>query len=174
MQFPKKNRSIIALALIQALLLHCAAGTASGAAKVHVINVHFESEGNIIKVHYDLLGPGDATASVGMVLKRESDHNLLYTPKNVEGDIGDKIPTGSDKIISWKLESEFPEGLQGNDYYFEINVENVSASEGLPWFSIGAGVLAGAAVIWFVANSSSSNQSINNSGASFPMPPGRP
>ncbi|HLX12577.1 MAG TPA: hypothetical protein VKS81_07175 [Bacteroidota bacterium] len=138
-----------------------------------VTNVQFETKGDTVTIHYDLVGSPDAVYRIGVVLKKESDQTLRYVPKEISGDIGDAISAGTNKTIIWNLSDEFPRGLDGNDFYFEIGAEDLSPSTSIPWLGIGAAAVAGAGVIWFIVSSKPTNQSASNL-SSFPKPPGRP
>ncbi|TLY29940.1 MAG: hypothetical protein E6K56_07575 [Ignavibacteria bacterium] len=142
---------------------------------IRAINVKFTSSENQIVIHYDLLGPSDAKPEVTVRLKKESDRAFIYTPKNLTGDVGMGIPPGLGKAIQWDIAKEFPQGLAGSDYYFEVNLNGGEQSGGgsaaLTWIGAGAAVL-GAGILAVVLAKNHSEPPPQ--GSSFPAPPGRP
>ena len=146
----------------------------AGSDDIRAINVKFTSSENQIVIHYDLLAPSDAKLEVSVRLKKESDRAFIYTPRNLTGDVGMGIPPGLGKTIGWDIAKEFPQGLAGSDYYFEVNLnggEQSGGSDALTWIGAGAAVL-GAGILAIVLSNNHGGSS--NSGGSFPAPPGRP
>jgi len=142
---------------------------------IRAINVKFTASENQIVIHYDLLAPSDAKLEVSVRLKKESDRTFTYTPRNLTGDVGPGIPPGFGKTIQWDIAKEFPQGLAGSDYFFEVNLnggeESGGGSAALTWIGAGAAVV-GAGILAVVLSKNHSEPS--GSGSSFPAPPGRP
>src|SRR3977135_1796646 len=116
----------------------------AGGDDVRAINVKFTASENKIVIHYDLLAPSDAKLEVSVRLKKESDRTFTYSPRNLTGDVGIGIPSGLGKTIEWDITKEFPQGLAGSDYFFEVNLSGVEESGGsaaLAWIGAGAAVV---------------------------------
>ncbi|MFI5251251.1 MAG: hypothetical protein ACHQQQ_02365 [Bacteroidota bacterium] len=125
-------------------------------------------------VQYDLAAPkGDKYKTV-LILRKDSDKGYSYLPRDVEGDIGSGTLPGQNRVIRWDTNEEFPQGIVGNDYYFEITAEKIAKqSFSVPWIGIGLAALAGTAALWY-GSSLSGSQTFPNTPAAFPAPPGRP
>jgi hypothetical protein len=166
---PERVRCIVALSLLLKTV------SWAGSDDVRAINVKFTASENQIVIHYDLLAPSDARLEVSVRLRKESDKAFTYTPKNLTGDVGPGVMAGLGKTIGWDIAKEFPQGLAGSDYYFEVNLSGAEESGGgsaaLTWIGAGAAVL-GAGILAVVLSNNHSGPS--NSGSSFPAPPGRP
>ena len=162
--------------LIASLLLHCVATVAKAddKEKPRIVNVWFETKDNNILIHFDLVALKDGKYKTNIILRKESDSTYSYVPKDIEGDIGGGVLAGQDRIITWNPSEEFPQGLEGKDYFFEINAVRMSKSTfSIPWVGIGLAALAGTAAIWY-ASSLSSGDTQQSNPPSFPAPPGRP
>lgn len=111
-----------------------------------VKNSYFEPQGDNIVIYYDLEADPEEEYEVNLFLLRESDKKFKYAPEYVSGDIGEGKFAGEKKKIIWNIQKEFPEGLEGEDFYFEIIAEEIGGSS---WFYyVGAAVVAaGAAVL---------------------------
>jgi len=166
----KRVRGIVALSLMLKTV------SLAGGDDMRAINVKFTSSENQIVIHYDLLAPSDAKPEVSVRLRKESDRAFTYTPKNLTGDVGMGIPPGLGKTIGWDITKEFPQGLAGSDYYFEVSLtggeESGGGSAALTWIGAGAAVV-GAGILAIVLSKNHS-ESPPNSGGGFPAPPGRP
>lgn len=166
------------------------------AESVKVENVRFQLTGNRVVILYDFLpaetqsqvstvqGGATKTSSsenasagaykVNVFLRKESDPHFSYAPTQVSGDIGIGNFVGKDRKIVWDIANEFPAGLPGKDYYFEVRAEPIvtknSRSSWLLWIGAGTALLAGGAATYLIF---SGNQQ-QKSGGTFPLPPGRP
>jgi hypothetical protein len=135
-------------------------------------NVRFEVAGELVYVHYDLVGPADQIHKISVALFRESDRLFVYYPVNITGDVGTIVFPGKGRRITWDFTKEFPEGLTGEDYYFvvETEVEEKEGISSLVW--IGGGVaVAGVLAIVLLSGGDSSTPPVTTG---FPAPPGRP
>jgi hypothetical protein len=135
-------------------------------------NVRFEVAGELVYVHYDLIGPADRIHKISLTLYRETDRLFAYQPVNITGDVGTIVFPGTERRITWDFTKEFPEGLTGEDYYFvvETEAEREEGMSSLIW--IGGGVaVAGVLAIVLLSGGSSSDPPAS---AGFPPPPGRP
>lgn len=72
---------------------------------VEVSDPRLEMEGNIIHIYYDILNSSPGSKySISIVIKGE-DGNQFNT-NALHGDIGEGVPGGSNKKISWNLEAD--------------------------------------------------------------------
>ena len=181
-----------AVILIRAVMLgflvvaSCSSGTA------RLTNVRFETKGSLITIQYDVVlderSPRMVNAShkgmkdeipfsgddlkVALILRKESDPQFSYTPEKVTGDVGIGHFLGKNMKILWDTGEEFPNGLEGSDYYFEVSGEPIARVSKGPylWIGAGAALLAGSIVTYVIL--SGGEESPQPGG--FPYPPGRP
>jgi hypothetical protein len=135
-------------------------------------NVRFEVAGELVYVHYDLVGPADRIHKISLSLLRVGDRLFVYQPVNITGDVGTIVFPGKGRRITWDFTKEFPEGLTGDDYYFVVETEKEEEQgiSSLLW--IGGGVaVAGVLAIVLLSGGDSSTPPAT---AGFPAPPGRP
>jgi hypothetical protein len=166
----EKFRKICILLAALLLLETIPLCTAYGGEETNVRNVRFEKSYNIMTIYFDLSGPSEEEYKVTLSLRRRSNGNFQYLPKNLSGDIGVVRHAGTNKRINWDISREFPEGITDNDFYFVVNAEvNSSSISPLVWVG-GAVILGGAA--WILLSKKSSSEPPIDAG--FPRPPGRP
>ncbi len=137
------------------------------------INATFEAsqEGKIF-IYYQLNGDPEKEYDVSVVLKRTSVPSFELVPSDVSGNIGKgKYGDGSKKTIIWNLKPEEKSILNGEDFYFVVNAEEVKSGGGIPWYLYvgGAALVGGAAVLLLAKKSDNTTTS-----TTFPEPPGRP
>jgi hypothetical protein len=109
-----------------------------------VENVDFSiSQGGTIVVRYDLLGKGDYTVSL-LLLGLDG---AGIRPLSLSGAVGPTKP-GSDLVIVWDVLRDFPDGLVGNDYVFEISASQIGGgiNKGVAMLG-GLSVIAGTALL---------------------------
>ncbi len=98
-----------------------------------------------VVISYDLEGDASDTYVVSIVLLRESDKVFRFKPILVTGKIGKGKFSGKNNEIYWAFKKDFPLGFEGDDYYFELNVEK---PEGFPWLiAAGGAAIAGIAIV---------------------------
>jgi hypothetical protein len=134
-----------------------------------VKNSRFEPQGNNIVIYYDLVADPDEEYEVQLFLLRESDQNFKYTPQFVSGDVGEGKFAGEEKKIVWDVNREFPDGLEGDDFYFEIKADEVGSS--VIYYVGAALVAAGGAVALLLGGGSDDETAPDVRRAS---PPARP
>jgi hypothetical protein len=150
---------------------------------LQVENVQFTTVRDTIIVTYNLVpvekgkavsaekARYDSACQITLLLKREGDASFTYLPKEVTGDVGSGIIPGNDKQIRWAPSSEFPDGLEGNDFYFIVLASPVvKNSHVLVWVGATAAVLAGATAAVLLLKSGPGTSSAEG----FPLPPARP
>jgi hypothetical protein len=136
---------------------------------IAVVNVRFQVSGNKIVVSYDLTGPSDRDYNIKLMLKRKQVPSYEYAPKALAGDYGVGKFGGSGRQITWEILREYPNGLEGDDFYFHIEATLSSSGSNLLYY-LGGGAAAVGAVVYFVVGKKSAVVSEGN----FPQPAGRP
>lgn len=136
------------------------------------IDATFEAGEGKILIHYELKGDSQKDYEVSIVLKRTSDHSFAVIPDETTGDIGEGKFAGKKSTITWLLNSDEEEMLDGDDFYFDVFAEEIKTGGGIPWYVyIGGAALAGGTAAILLLNKSSDEETPP---ASFPTPPARP
>lgn len=117
--------------------------------KLAVDNVRFVSTEGTVKITYDLTGKPDKKYLVGIKLSHDGGQTYSITPETVTGDVGRGIRPGMQKQISWEYLTDFPAGLSGNQYVFEV--EAVLQKESKQWMIYVAGTVVGG-IVWLVSS----------------------
>jgi len=158
------------------LLLSClllaeplAPSTAFSGEEIAVRNVRFDLSGNKILIAYDLVGPSDQTYVVKVILKRRQIPSFEYVPKAVSGDVGEGKYAGAGRQVNWDILRDYPNGLEGDDYYFRVEAIVVSQGSNLLYYLGGSAVVVGAAAYLLLVKKSTTVEE-----GSFPQPSGRP
>jgi hypothetical protein len=105
---------------------------------VHVTNINWSIERDVIIIMYDLNAPTDNKYDISITLLREGVPTFSVAPRAVEGDMGQGYFAGTARTIKWHFRDDIPEGLYGEGYYFQIAVKPVSG--GLAWYTVALGV----------------------------------
>ena len=117
--------------------------------KLVIDNVRFVSSEGTVKITYDLTGKIDGKYSIGIKLSHDGGQTFTISPKTVEGDVGRGIRPGKQKQIRWDCVTDFPAGLSGNQYVFEV--EAVLQKEIKRWPYYVAGTVMGG-IVWLVSS----------------------
>jgi hypothetical protein len=124
--------------------------------KIKVENIRQKLIDGDVVITYDLNGPPDAEYTLKIILKRRSNNNFQYKPKNISGDIGKGLFSGKDRQIIWKISKEFPTSFFSNDLYFDISIEQMfvptppSDSNTLLWIGAGAALVGGGVAVYYL------------------------
>jgi hypothetical protein len=138
-------------------------------------NVHFEVAGDIVRIYYDLNAPLERVHAVRVVLYRESDPAFAYRPVNLTGDVGTIVFPGAKRRIIWEFTKEFPEGLNGHDYFFVVEAEGLEPESSNLWWWVGGGAaLVGGVVTLLLVGSKSTPPPPTPTPETFPTPPAHP
>ena len=137
-------------------------------------NVRFEASADLIKIYYDLNAPVDLVHDVRITLRRESDITFTYRPLNITGDVGTIVVPGQKRRVVWEILKEFPDGLQGDDFYFVIEAEHVEPEGTTPWLWIGGGAAVVGGVVLLLSLGGKDEPPIIPTPNVFPQPPSRP
>ncbi|MEJ2616311.1 MAG: hypothetical protein P8Z35_15240 [Ignavibacteriaceae bacterium] len=139
------------------------------------ISTTFEAspDGKIF-IYYQLNGDPEKEYDVSVVLKRTSVPSFELTPSDLSGNIGKgKFGDGSKKTIIWTLKPEEKNILNGEDFYFVVNADEVESGGGIPWYVyVGGAALAGGTAAVLLLNKKSDNTTTTET--NFPLPPDRP
>ncbi|HZY09729.1 MAG TPA: hypothetical protein VFF29_01100 [Bacteroidota bacterium] len=137
-----------------------------------VSSVDWKVVGDIILITYDLVGSTEESYEISVVLLREKDPSFKAIPKSLAGDVEKGNFVGKGREIRWEYKKDFPEGLQGEDFYFEVSVQTISGGSSLLYIVIGGAVAAGGAVALLGGKKSESTP--GPPGTELPSPPPRP
>jgi hypothetical protein len=173
-QFSKYNRIIITgLFPFLILLLITDPGLAgqdpSEEAGVHPTNIRWSVKDDVIIINYDLASNPDSKYKVDITMKRETDPEFTAIPLSVEGDIGEGYFAGTNKEIRWYYRRDYPQGFQGEGYFFEISIIETGKESAWLYYAIGAAAVTGGVLAFLI----SKNQGDIPVGT-IPGPPGRP
>jgi len=128
------------------------------------------SDGKVI-IHYNLNASPDYDYEINIKLKRKGNSSFEYVPNDISGDVGEDSFTSGRKTITWILTESETSKFDGDDFYFEININEIKSS-GLLWFYYaGAAILGGgtAALLLLTKKAEDTQQP-----STFPTPPARP
>ena len=133
-------------------------------------NVKWSTKDETIIINYDLNSPAGEKYDISIVMKREGDESFAVVPSAVEGDIGVGLFAGTGREIRWYYRRDFPQGLQGGGYYFEIHIKMIKESSKLIYYIVGAAAVTGGLIVLLVSR----NQNTTIPPLDLPTPPARP
>ncbi len=133
-------------------------------------NVKWTTRGDLIIVNYDCAVSPDTKVAVGVVMKKENDSTFTATPETVEGDVGEGYFGGTNREIRWYYRRDYPQGFQGEGYFFEIQVQTVGTPMTWLYYVIGGAAVTGGIIALLV----SKNQNTVTPSVELPLPPDRP
>jgi len=141
--------------------------------EIAVRNVQYEVTGELVRIYYDLVGPLERVHKVTIFLRRERDTAFSYRPLYLTGDVGSVVFPGEKRRITWDFLKDFPEGMEGDDFFFTVEAEMVQTPgiNPLYWIGGGAAVVGGVLAIVLLSKGGE-NPPVPS--PSFPLPPGRP
>ncbi len=157
------------LPFLAALLLHSPVMAQQEDEKPQGTNVKWTVKDDIIVINYDLKTDPDLKFKVDVVMKRETDPAFSAAPVTTEGDIGEGYFAGTNREIRWYYRRDYPQGFEGEGYYFEIHVQEIGKESKWLYYAVGAAAIAGGVIAFLV----SKNQNELPPGG-IPLPPGRP
>jgi hypothetical protein len=120
-------------------------------------------------ITYDLTADPEKDCNIGLVLLDEKNPDFKFIPAYVSGEIGKGKFVSGAKEVRWDFKKEFPEGLHGEGFYFEVTTEYVG---GFPWLTAGIGAAAVGGGLFAILGSK--KNSGNSTATTLPVPPGRP
>jgi len=124
-----------------------------------------QKDGKVL-VTYDLLDNPSQKHTINLSLfLPKSKKTVVLAPQNLAGDFGKGIRIGNDKKITWDLLKDFPKGLHGEGFVFEVDAYVQRGGSKLPWIVGGLAVTSGMAYLsWYLLNQEDD----------LPPPPGFP
>jgi hypothetical protein len=146
------------------------AGQEKPAEEARTTNVKWTTKGDVITINYDLTGASENKYAITVIMKKESDPSFSATPLTVEGDVGEGVLAGTKKALQWYYRRDYPQGFQGEGYFFEIQVKPVHQQSTWLYYVLG-GVAVTGGIIALVISKGQSNPFISTE---LPMPPARP
>ncbi len=133
-------------------------------------NIRWSTQGDIIVINYDLNGPADEKYEVDVVMKKETDPSFVAIPRTMEGDIGEGFFAGTGREIRWYYRRDYPQGFEGEGFYFEIHVKPMIERSNTLYYALGAAAVAGGLLVYLLTR----NQNTTVPSSELPMPPSRP
>lgn len=175
MQYLVRCQRLIILLMLPALVQLCLKADAfagdedSAGDEVKTSNVRWTVKEDVITITYDLDASLDALYKISVTMKREGDESFNVVPKTAEGALGEGFFGGKDKQIQWYFRRDYPKGFQGEGYYFEIVVEELSQDNNMLYYALGGAAIVGGVVAFILTKSAGVTATDN-----LPPPPGRP
>lgn len=124
------------------------------AQKEQVQNITFSENDDQIIIHYNL--PGDREDQYNIILRLSSDGGKSFAilPKTVTGDIN-QVKSGTGKTIAWNLYQDYPDGLWGESFVFQIEANRIKkeSKKMWPYYLGGASTIGGAAAYFLLSGS---------------------
>jgi len=145
-------------------------GQDKAAQEPQATNVKWTTKGDVITIDYDLPGAKENKYEITVMMKKDGDPSFNATPLTVEGDIGEGVLAGEKREIQWYYRRDYPQGLQGEGYFFEIRVKALKQQNTWLYYVIGGAAVTGGLVALLLSKGQS-NPVISNE---LPMPPPRP
>ncbi len=133
-------------------------------------NIKWTTKGDLIIVNYDLNIPADQRVVVDVIMRKEGDPIFSAIPQTVEGDVGEGQFGGNSREIRWYYRRDFPQGFQGEGYFFEIHVREIGTPMTWLYYVVGGAALTGGIIALLV----SKNQNTVTPAVELPLPPDRP
>lgn len=125
--------------MVSVLLAAVAVAQPVNTSDATIEHVRIQPRGYVTEIQYDLHGLANANYRITVALRRRSDESVNRNLIVAEGDIGPGVTPGPNKRVIWGQIGEFPQGLPGNDYFFEVKAEQMkSKSAGILWVGGGA------------------------------------
>ncbi len=169
MRRPKSINYVIAISL---LLNAFPISIALARDKGRLENLRYELADGKVTIYYDIVGPKDKKYKVAVILRRDSYRTFRYKPKNLTGDVGTGRFAGRNRQIKWDILKEFPLGVEGSDYYFEVEVELLKGGiSPLIWIGASAALVGGGAAYFLLAKKEETAPVVR---VDLPLSPSRP
>jgi hypothetical protein len=125
-----------------------------------------------IVITYELIAPATESYEVSLVLLKEGSPSFKVPVRAASGDIGEGNFSGGARQVRWEFAKDYPTGLGGDGFYFEITVTKVSRSNLLYYIGGGLVAVVGAAVL--LGGGKKEGAASLPSPTELPAPPSRP
>jgi hypothetical protein len=138
------------------------------------ITASWSPSGDVAIITYQLSASREKSYDVNIVLRRESDKSFAVIPRSVSGDVGVGKFAAGVRQIRWNFKKDVPQGLTGDDYWFDITAREVVESGGSNWWIYaggGAAVVAGVIVLVGGGSSGGSTPANGGNNSTLPDPP---
>lgn len=156
------RRTVVTVIALPMLSLLINVSAFAGGEGFRLTKVDWWIERDEIVVSYDLDGQANEPYLVTIVLKRQGDPSFKFELATVVGKVGEGTFAGKNNEIRWKYKNDAPQGFIGNDYYFQVTVDQRKA---FPWLYVAGGALAAGVAVAVLAGKKSE---------SIPPPSGLP
>jgi len=134
---------------------------------VSVQNVTFKQIDELIIVHYDLEGNPKRKYKVELYLSDDGGATFTIRTKALHGDVGKNIVPGSGKEIIWEMMDDYPNGLEGENFVFAVDVKLQKGRGKALLYILGAGAVGGIAY-YFAQKKGSEDNSKGSISISIP------
>lgn len=125
-----------------------------------------------ILITYELVAPASESYEVSVVLLKEGSPSFRIPVRAASGDIGEGKFAGGARQVRWEFAKDYPSGLYGDGFYFEITVNKVTRSNLLLYLGLGGLAVVGGAVAILVAGKKVGETA--QAPLELPLPPLRP
>jgi hypothetical protein len=170
------RRRIVA-ALIIPLLLWCVDASAFVKVvpqdEIKVTLKAVEVKPDHIVITYELIAPATESYEVSLVLLKEGSPSFRVPVRAASGDIGDGKFSGGTREVRWEFAKDYPTGLGGDGFYFEITVTKVKESNLLLYVGLGALAVIGGGVA-ILGGGKKEGAASSPTPTELPAPPSRP
>ena len=122
-------------------------------------------------ITYELTAPATESYEVSLVLLKEGNSTFRIPVRSASGDLGEGTFAGDARQVKWEYSKDYPGGLYGDGFYFEITVNKVSKSNLLLYLGLGGLALAGGAAVLLGGSKGGDS---TPSQTQLPLPPTRP
>lgn len=139
---------------------------------VRVSNIEWKAEGDIITISFAMSALKDQKYKVSVSLLREKEPRFKLTPRSLHGHVGEIAYSSVNLQMVWDYKKDVPQGLQGDDYYFEITVEPINGGSSWYYYVLGGVVAAGGTAVYLLRNGTSAASPTPTT--ELPAPPVRP
>ena len=108
---------------------------------------------DIIVINYDLKTDPNLKFKVDLMMKKDTDSSFSAVPFTVEGDVGEGYFAGTNREIRWYYRRDFPQGFEGDGYFFEIHIQEKEIEKESSWlyYALGAAVVAGGMAAFLIS-----------------------
>jgi hypothetical protein len=135
-----------------------------------ISNIRWTTKDEVIVINYDLKGSPDDKYVVDIKMKKDNDASFAIVPITISGDVGEGPYAGTNREIQWYYRRDYPQGFQGEGYYFEIHVRTISHQDMMLYYILGGAALAGGIIAIAVTR----GQNTTPPTLELPTPPARP
>jgi hypothetical protein len=125
-----------------------------------------------ILITYSLSGSASESYEVSLVLLKEGSPSFRIPVRSASGDIGEGKFSGDSRQVKWEFARDYPSGLSGEGFYFEITVNKVTKSNLLLYLGLGGLAIAGGAAAVLLGGKGGGETTTART--ELPFPPTRP